>query len=670
MCGISGLVRSSCSADSLRRDIDAMVASLRHRGPDDRGSWLDLEKGVALGQTRLSILDLSPLGHQPMASASGRYQIVFNGEVYNYQQLVPELTQQGHSFRGHSDTEVMLAAIEEWGLESAVQRFNGMFAFALWDREQACLHLVRDRLGVKPLYYGWNQGAFRFGSELKALLAVAGTQAEVDKNVVALYMRHCYVPAPYSIYQGMYKLLPGTILSLSRAQLAAVPRDFSAHAKGAACSPQPYWSAEEAAARGRQQGFSGSTQDAIDQLDSLLQDSIRLRMISDVPLGAFLSGGIDSSLVVALMQAQSSKPVKTFTIGFHEAQFNEASYAKQVAQRLGTEHTELYMTAADCLAVVPRIPQIFDEPFADASQIPTYLVSQLARSKVTVSLSGDAGDELFAGYERYRWAQTAWSKLSLMPAPLRRALGKAILLPPKQFWDHACRAVFPILPKHWRFSLPGNKFLKLARVLEQRSSRAVYQQVVSHWDATSALVPGSVEPVTALTEPGLAEHWPLLEQMMLLDLRSYLPDDILVKVDRSSMAVGLEAREPLMDYRLVEFAWRLPLEHKLRGGVSKWILKQVLQRYLPPALFERPKTGFGVPIGSWLRHELRDWAEHLLDSRMLAEDGYLDPKLVRQKWNQHLAGTHDWEYLLWDLLMFQAWLHDSSRSVAAPALAA
>lgn len=623
-----------------------MADALVHRGPDDSGVWVDGDAGIALGFRRLAIVDLSPSGHQPMLSECGRYVIVFNGEVYNFGELRLELEPKGHKFRGHSDTEIMLAAIAEWGVEAAAKKFVGMFAFALWDRRERTLQLVRDRLGIKPLYYGYVEKTFLYGSELKALCAYPKFAPGIDRGALALQMRHNYIPQPYSIYQGIQKLPPGCILSIKAN--GSVPYEKAA--------PKSYWSAKEIAEQGEAEPFTGTEQDAVKQLDALLRDAVGLRMVADVPLGAFLSGGIDSSTVVALMQAQSTRPVKTFTIGFYEDNYNEARQAKAVAAHLGTDHTELYVTPEEAQAVIPKLPVLFDEPFSDMSQIPTYLISALARQQVTVSLSGDGGDELFGGYNRYFMGRSIWTKVRWMPQPARRAgawgLGRVKIATWNRFFSAADR----FLPPRMRFRLPGDKMHKLAEVLAVKHSQQFYEYLVSHWKRPDDLVVGAHEPPTVLNEPSEWAELPEFSQrMMFLDLISYLPDDILVKVDRASMGVSLEARVPLLDHRVVEFAARVPVSMKIRTGQGKWLLRQVLYQYVPKELIERPKMGFGVPIDAWLRGPLREWAEDLLDEKRLEREGYFHPKPIRRLWTEHLLGHGNWQYYLWDVLMFQSW---------------
>jgi asparagine synthase (glutamine-hydrolysing) len=605
-----------------------MADTLVHRGPDDAGVWVDNAARLALGFRRLAIVDLSAEGRQPMASASGRYVIAFNGEVYNFLELRHDLEGKGHRFRGHSDTEVMLAAIEEWGLQSAVRRFVGMFAFALWDRQERSLSLVRDRLGIKPLYYAWMDGVFLCGSELKALRAHPAFRAEIDRGALTLYMRHSYVPTPYSIYRGCKRLPPGCTLTLD-ASLTHRPE------------PVPYWSATAVAASGLGRPFIGSDPEAVEELDRLLRDAVRLRMIADVPLGAFLSGGVDSSTVVALMQSQSERPIRTFSIGFLEEGYNEAEYAREVAAHLGTEHTELYVTPAEAQAVIPTLPEIYDEPFADSSQIPTLLVSRLTRRHVTVSLSGDGGDELFAGYPRYAVADSLWRRIRWMPPVVR----------------HGVATVGSALTaQRSRLATGDSRLARIAEVLRAPSSEAIYRRYVSHWKRPEEVVIGGHELPTALSSG--ERRLPMAEfthRMMALDTVTYLPDDILTKVDRASMAVSLEARVPLLDHRVVEFAWRLPLSMKTRNQQTKWALRQVLYRYVPRELIERPKMGFAVPLDAWLRGPLREWAEALLAPRRLRDEGLLDAERVGAVWRESVDGRPGHARELWSVLMFQAW---------------
>jgi asparagine synthase (glutamine-hydrolysing) len=656
MCGIAGYFELKQKTHNLEISLKKMTDTIIHRGPDDSGLWFDPAVGIALGHRRLSILDLSPAGHQPMLSTTGRYVIVFNGEIYNFQSVRKELEDRAGSafkgtavqrlaWRGHSDTEVMLAAFDAWGVEEATRRFIGMFAFALWDREDRCLHLVRDRIGEKPLYYGWSGETFLFGSELKSFRAHPCWRGDINRDALALFLRHNYVPAPYSIYNGIRKLIPGTILTI-RAQSMA---------QGQLPDPVPYWSFNRVVEQGMVNPFKGTEEEAVEQLDDLLRNAIRQQMIADVPLGAFLSGGVDSSTIVALMQAQSERPVRTFTIGFREESYNEAAYAGAVARHLKTVHTELYVTPEDALDVIPRLPALYDEPFSDSSQIPTFLVSQLTRQHVTVSLSGDAGDELFGGYNRYFMGRSIWNKIGWMPRPLRSGIAKLMESITPSRWD----SIAAVIPSAIRLRNTGDRIHKLAEILAVESPSVMYRMLVSHWKEPCSIVISAREPVTVLTDsPAWTELSDFTQWMMYLDTLSYLPDDILVKVDRAAMGVSLETRVPFLDHRVVEFAWKLPLSMKIRNGQGKWILRQVLDKYVPRKLIDRPKTGFGVPIDSWLRGPLRDWAESLLSEKRLREEGFFNPAPIRGKFNEHLSGKRNWQYYLWDVLMFQAWLEN------------
>ena len=650
MCGFAGFLENggASSDDDLRLRLTGMASRIENRGPDDFGCWYDGSVSVGLTHRRLSILDLSPAGGQPMVSASGRFVIAFNGEIYNHKDLrgLNNLSaHQGKNWLSHSDTETLLSSIEAWGLEKALQKSIGMFAFSLWDRQEKKLFLVRDRFGEKPLYFGWqgvgSSKAFLFGSELKALKAHPSFSAEVDRGSLCLLMRHNYVPAPHAIYKGIYKLEPGSILSVSLSQ------------------PDPkitkYWDAIEGAAAAKSKSFTGTPQQAVDELEILTNDAISKQMVADVPLGAFLSGGIDSSTIVALMQSQSSRPVKTFTIGFNEVGYNEAVHAKAVAKHLGTDHTELYVSPTQAIEVIPKLPGLYCEPFADSSQIPTYLVSQLARQKVTVSLSGDAGDELFCGYSRYKLASQLWWRLSLMPAPMRGFASKLITSISPSAWDK----LGTIIPGGNVYASLGDKIHKGAGVLSSQDFRQLYLGIVSQITNPSEWVIGGVEPATKLIgDAPLLTQFNDVEQMMLLDTITYLPDDILTKVDRAAMGVSLEGRVPFLDHRIFEFAWTLHLDYKLRDGQTKWPLRQLLYRYVPKELIERPKMGFGVPIGDWLRGPLKGWAESLLSEERLRREGYFHSEIIRSKWAEHLSGKRNWQSQLWTVLMFQAWLEN------------
>ena len=643
MCGFTGFVTSK-RMDSAESILVRMAEAIVHRGPDDSGVWWDEQSGAGLAHQRLSIVDLSPAGHQPMVSARGRYVIVFNGEIYNHMGLRKVLDKGGAlGWCGHSDTETLMAGFDEWGIEATVKQSIGMFAFAVWDKQTRTLTLGRDRMGEKPLYYGWqgfgNERVFLFGSELKALKAHPAFSAKVDRGALCLLLRHNYIPAPYSIFQGINKLEPGCLLSVSLAQ------------------PEPkvwkYWDTVQVARAGVDRPFTGTADEAVDALEVLTKDAVRQQMMADVPLGAFLSGGIDSSTVVALMQAQSSRPVKSFTIGFNEESYNEAVHAKAVARHLGTEHTELYVTPQQAMEVIPRLPGLYCEPFSDSSQIPTFLVSQLAKQHVTVSLSGDAGDELFCGYNRYQITGKLWHKLALVPAPLRALVAIGITALSPTAWD----SLAGIIQGRGRYAALGDKLHKGAGVLASTTVDQLYVGMVSHLRNPAEWVIGGQEPPTHLTglRPEL-DGLSAVERMMALDAISYLPDDILVKVDRAGMGVSLESRVPFLDHRLVEFAWSLPLTYKLREGQTKWVLRQVLYRHVPRELIDRPKMGFGVPLDDWLRGPLREWAEELLGEARLAKEGYFHPAPVRQIWAEHLSGRRNWMAQLWNVLMFQVWL--------------
>jgi asparagine synthase (glutamine-hydrolysing) len=643
MCGIIGLITHSLTIEDLHTIAGNMARALMNRGPDDGGVWVDNDAGIGLGHRRLSIIDLSPEGHQPMGSESGRYIITFNGEIYNFNELRKEVEKRGHRFRGHSDTEVALAVIEEYGIEEAVKRFIGMFAIGLWDRDDRVLYLIRDRLGKKPLYYGLVGNAFIFASELKAFREYPGFNQPIDRGALSLFMRYNCIPAPFSIYKGIHKLLPGNIAAYNSGT-----RQLNVNS---------YWSARSIAEQGLQNPFNGTEEECIDSLEEILKEATKLRMISDVPLGAFLSGGIDSSIIVALMQAQSLRPVKTFSVGNLIDSLNEAQYAKAVAEHLGTDHTELYVTPQQALDVIPKIPDLYDEPFSDSSQIPTYLVSELARKYVTVSLSGDGGDELFGGYNRHLWAPKIWGRINRWPLVLRRGLSKSLGSVSPKFWDLFFEKMNSVFPGKFDYRIPAYKVQRLGDVLPAASAGELYKILVSHWQEPSSIILGSEEPFAdgKNLEQNVAD-FNFAEYMMLMDLVTYLPDDILTKVDRASMGVSLEAREPFLDHMVVEFAWRIPFKLKFKEKQGKWILRQLLYRYVPKELVDRPKSGFGIPLDAWLREPLRDWAEALLNVTRLRQEGFLNPLPIQKKWKEHLSGKRNWGYHLWDVLVFQSWL--------------
>ena len=642
MCGLTGFWQSGIASDAMTSLATSMADRITHRGPDDSGVWVDEAAGFALAHRRLSILDLSPAGHQPMVSASGRWVIAYNGEVCNHldlrQQLAP--THAAPAWRGHSDTETLLACFDAWGVDATLKQCVGMFAFALWDRAERCLVLARDRAGEKPLYYGWQGDTFLFGSELKALRAHPGFRAEIDRGALALLLRHNYVPDPFSIYTGIHKLPAGTWLTLHPGQRDA--------------APMRYWSLADVATAGVSHAFSGTEMEAVDALEQVLGNAVSRQMLADVPLGALLSGGIDSTLVTSLMQSRSSRPVRTFTIGFHEKAYDEARHAHAVAAHLGTEHTELFVTAADALNVVPKLPMMYDEPFADSSQLPTHLVMQLARRHVTVALSGDAGDEFFGGYNRYFLGPKVWKRIGWLPTALRQALGGALTAIPAGIVNRTLVGI----THRFGVALPGDKAHKLGnRMRSVNSLDDLYVALVTEWPEAERMVIGSNIPDHLLCQRG---QWPDLSdpaaRMMALDGLTYLPGDILVKVDRAAMAVSLETRAPFLDRDVMEFAWTLPMSMKLRDGKGKWILRKLLDRYVPRELFERPKMGFGIPLDDWLRGPLREWAETLLAEDRLRGEGYFDPKPIRDAWQRHVRGEGSFGYRLWSVLMFQAWL--------------
>ncbi|MDA8716474.1 asparagine synthase (glutamine-hydrolyzing) [Alphaproteobacteria bacterium] len=637
MCGIAGFLDRSLgrSQAELNRIALKMGDAISHRGPDAANSWADESQGVVLAHRRLSIIDLSPAGSQPMTSSCGRYVIAYNGEVYNVEDLRQELITAGRtSYRGHSDTEVILEGFGAWGIRATIERLIGMFACAIWDREGNQITLVRDRLGVKPLYWSIQGGRLLFGSELKALYAHPDWRGEIDKNALVGYLRHNCILAPNTAYQNVQKLQPGCILSVG-AKLQSDP------------VIEQYWSIENVVHLGQKKPFCGTESEAVDVLEDLLGDAVKRHMVADVPLGAFLSGGVDSSVVVALMQKYADRPVKTFSIGFDEAGYNEAKHAALVAKQLGTEHTELYVSSEDALNVIPNIADMFDEPFSDSSQIPTYLLSAMTRKHVTVALSGDGGDELFAGYNRYLHVH----EISKYPRWMRKTSAQLINSLSPKFWDR----VFAMLPEPMRLPQAGSKMHKLASVLCEEEDD-YYRKLVSHWERPEMLVPGGSEHRGLIWDPRTREiASDPVDRMRYLDACTYLPDDILVKVDRASMSVSLEARVPILDHRVVEFAWSLPISMLIKKGQGKWPLRQVLYRHVPQEIIDRPKMGFGVPIDSWLRGPLKEWAEDLLNPSALSKYDILEAAPIWQKWQEHQSGIRNWQHHLWDILMLQVW---------------
>jgi len=639
MCGFAGLLNSDSQShqDWYLTRLSKMTKSILHRGPDDEGLWAEPSQGIGFGFRRLSILDLSPLGKQPMASACGRYHLVFNGEIYNHSQIKEEILNSTifqFEFRGRSDTEVLLASITCWGIEKTLEKINGMFSIALWDQSEQKLFLCRDRLGEKPLFYGWVRNTFVFASELKSLSCLEEFQKDLDQEALSLFFRHSYIPTPYTPYKNIFKLKPGTFLEISQ-QNFREPKF------------RKFWSARNSIQKAVSSRFQGSLSEGISSFHSLLKDAVKIRMEADVPLGAFLSGGIDSSLVVAVMQAQSSSAIKTFTIGFEEKKFNEAEQAQKISQYLKTEHTELTVTAKEAQDLIPQMSQIVDEPFGDASLIPTYLVAKLAKQKLTVALSGDGGDELFAGYPRYHLGQKYLSRFKYWNPNAKEKLALFLRKIPQPLWNR--------LLSRTSWTAPGEKIYKLSEALETNSSLELYRKLISHFDPPSEITLESREVPTLLSHPDLDFTDPI-EQMMYLDLVTYLPDDILVKVDRATMAVSLEGRMPLLDHRLVELAWSFPLHWKLQDGIGKILLKGILKTYLPKELFERPKMGFSVPVGDWIKGPLKNWAENLIEEKKIKDQGILKPHVVRRLWKEHLENKRNRQHQLWDILMFQDWI--------------
>lgn len=641
MCGIAGAIAPINSRIDRGR-LGMMTNAIAHRGPDGAGYWVSPNGRAGLGHRRLSIIDLSPTGAQPMSSSSGRYTVSFNGEIYNFATLRGELVSLGASFRGCSDTEVILAACDIWGIPYTLSRLAGMFALAIWDEVKQALCLARDRIGIKPLFYSVVDGELIFASELRPLIIWRGKFPSISVPGLTEFLRFAYVPGPASIFEGISKLLPGT---------------FVTFCAGVLSEPQPYWRFVDAVLAGVENAFDDEAE-AMDALDRQLRDAVASHMVSDVPLGAFLSGGIDSSIVVALMQAQSSRPVKTFSIGFSEVSHNEAVYAKGVAAYLGTEHTELYVADADLRAVIPLLPDIYDEPFADTSQIPTFLLAQLARKCVTVALTGDGGDELFGGYNRYLFVSEFWNRLQKLPVEIRKLAASTLAGVTPQAWDGAFHAFGPLLPRRLRPSLPGQKMHKIAAVLRSASLQELHTRLISQWPNPQCVLHADFRCKSVLPSRDFLMGMPSMTapaQQMAWDAQAYLVDDILTKVDRATMRVGLEARVPFLDHRVVEFAWRLPLAMKIRNGVGKRLLKELLYEYVPKEILERPKMGFGVPIDEWLRGPLREWAEAYLSSDRLCAAGLFDVNIVRQTWAAHISGSVNRGGQLWVILMFQSW---------------
>ena len=664
MCGIAGVIAPEFSSEQAENVVSKMISVLHHRGPDGGDIWRSQAENLVLGHRRLSIQDLSDFGKQPMHSASKRYSIVFNGEIYNFQEIAVSLRKYGHQFSGRSDTEVLLAAVEEWGLAGAVKQFVGMFAFALWDNDSKTLHLCRDRLGEKPLYYGCLGKAFYFASELKAIeKVVSKDQLHIDFDGLSGFLKYGYISAPHSIYRHIYKLMPGTILSIPMTN-DLNKFQYSPWPDASSLSPKTYWSVLNSA----NQGLSNlikSEEEAIEQLDSVLHQSVRRQMIADVKIGTFLSGGVDSTVVSAIAQNESSEKIRTYTIGFSEKEYDESAYAEKIAQHLGTDHLTMQVTPQDALNVVPDLASIYDEPFADSSQIPTFLVSKLAHEHVTVCLSGDGGDELFAGYNRYIWTQSLWNKFSAVHYQLRKAFASVIAKPSPALWDN----LYQILSQmrsgdHEKQKLVGLKIQKLAGFMQQKDIYQAYEYLMSYWQNPEQLIleqfkksQHTIMPQHAVLNDFMADNF--VNQAMFIDQTNYLPGDNLTKVDRASMAVSLETRLPLLSHEVVELAWRIPVSMKVKNNVSKWALRQVLYKYVPRQMIDRPKMGFSVPVAAWLRTDLKTWAEDLLNS-IAAKDGILQKDVILKAWHEHISGKRDHSHRLWAVLMYLSW--ENARS--------
>ncbi len=649
MCGITGWLDFNVPwpKEKSQNLIEAMCLAIVHRGPDSWGSWISADGACVLGHRRLAIVDLTPTGYQPMQSHSGRWQISFNGEIYNFSEIRALLEKESqYRWRGTSDTEILLEAVEAWGVEKTLELLDGMFVFAAWDLQKRELWLARDRLGEKPLYYGIFGSTLIFGSELKAIKENPHFNSQISRTAIGLLMRYSYIPVPYTIYSGVNKLPPAHFTKIHASDSNQILMDTKC-----------YWDIAQVAKTRVSNPLSTSFDENVNSLDLLLKASVSERMLADVPLGAFLSGGVDSSLVVALMQAQSSRPVKTFSMGFEFSEYDESPWAKAIAKHLGTDHTEMIVTAKQAMGVIPKLATMYDEPFADSSQIPTFLVSQLARKHVTVSLSGDAGDEFFGGYTRYFMAAGLWNKFGSIPYPMRMGLAQLIDTVPGSFWN-ACGQV---LPQKKAASRPAEKAKKFVKLLKSRQGGEAVLSFVSQWMEPWEMVANTEPEPKYYSLPQGFESWSLEERFMLMDMQHYLTDDILVKVDRAAMAVSLETRVPFLDRDVMEFAWSLPLSHKISEGEGKVILKKLLAKYVPEKLFVRPKMGFGIPLEHWLRGDLRDWAEGLLEPERMRSQGFLNVEMVRKTWERHILGEGEMQHKLWPILMLQAWLESSNE---------
>mgnify|MGYP001345641291 CR=1 FL=1 len=646
MCGIAGFISPNLSENSLKETITLMISKLEHRGPDDKGIWFDYSSGIALAHSRLSIVDLSKAGHQPMISSCERYLIVFNGEIYNHKLLRKKLP-DWIIWKGNSDTETLINGISHWGLEKTLSKTVGMFAFAVWDREQKKLTLARDRFGEKPLYFGFRGKTLIFSSELKSIEAFPDTSPNIDMNSLEMYLRYGYIPAPLSIYKGIHKLIPGNYLEFSM-------KDFYA---GLIPSSKKYWSLESIIKKKQAYPFLGSNKDAIDHLESLLRETISGQLLGDVPVGAFLSGGIDSSTVVSIMQSQSRNALNTFTVGFEEVEFDESKSAKIISSLIGTNHSELIVSPNDAMRIIPDLAEIYDEPFSDVSQIPTYLISKFAANRLKVCLSGDGGDELFCGYSRHIVGPRIWRILNKIPYSLRKAIAYFIHQISPTTWDNFYYLFEVFLPNHLRINLPGLKIYKISDLINSETLYEVYLSLLSSWSSPQNILLNYDSSLnnSSFEFCNLNLH-DSHHQMMYFDSKNYLPNDILVKLDRAAMASSLETRLPFLDHRIIEFAWSTPLEMKLKNSRSKWLLREVLKKYLPENLIDKPKRGFTVPIGDWLRGPLKYWANELLDEKNISSQKYFSYNSIKTKWDEHISGKHDWSKQLWTILMFQSWL--------------
>jgi len=678
MCGFAGFYLNDkeylhCEMEG---NVSAMANALEHRGPDDFGIWLDGEKSLALGHRRLSIVDISSSGHQPMLSKNKSYVIALNGEIYNHIKLRKELESLNphHSWNGHSDTETLLAGFEQWGIEETLKKTVGMFSMALWNLETKTLYLIRDRFGEKPLYFGWintgNKNVFAFGSELKALKAYPRFQNNISREALKQYFKYMYIPAPYSIFEGIYKLEPGCILSMQSAPKQKPTEPFHFQDQNEVSYENikisKWYRFKEIIIKSANHKIKNELE-ANHLLETQLNETISIQSSADVPLGAFLSGGVDSSLIVALMQKQSTAPIKTFTIGFEDPQFNESVYAKAVASHLKTDHHEMKVTSNDALLLIPQLPSLYDEPFADSSQIPTYFVSQAAKKEVTVSLSGDAGDELFGGYNRYLMAPSLWKKINFLPFKIRKLLGASLRAVPINFWDKIGDIYNLTQIESKGINRLGDKISKTAlRLKNINSIDALYKSLVTEWPNPDCLVKGGLKTSSELInlindelpKQGLDSSE---SRMMYWDTISYLPDDILCKVDRAAMANSLETRVPFLDHRVVELAQRIPIEFKIKNKIGKMAIRNILYKSVPKELIERPKAGFGVPLGTWLRGPLRPWVEELINYNRLEKEGYLEPSIIREIWNEHLSGKRDWSFRIWSIVIFQQWLESFNQ---------